>query len=1011
MRISTKLTGHPNIAHKFVKQFRFDRILLRKRPELWLASLCPLIFSLIQTGAVCLGIAARLYLAILFSFPKIDLPMKKFFCLRASSLSLILMTLLSVPLAVGRLSAQTSFCGSALGTVIGTQNSSTVTWANNATYTVTGTLTINQNLTLDAVSFQMNPSSSIRILNGVKFTVTNSIFKGCATMWSGIYILSGATIDFQNCTVKDATIAMRFSPGFDRANSQLETVRFYNNLTGIAANFFPKTAPFQLKTFSNNNFGTSQPFDLLKVPPLSSSGASAYAGSQLFRGIWVLGGAADLSHGAALPNKLDNLRYGIKVESATVTVGNCRFSNMTNDLNIMSDQYDGTGIHAQSSVLLVTGTGNNNCRFVNSFNADIYSRKTGSLTVNGIRSEQLYRYGIYCAESDLKNAVINLQENTFVTPGVHFISAIYVERPPSPAGASAVLIRRNDVTVGPYTIPKNPKVLIDVVGKHDAQNEVRIERCTLTVNSAKNTIHGIRIGGKGDNYLVQDHNVLNYLPDATPISVSPSYGIIAQNLLGKNNLILANEITSILSGQYSYLGAGIHLENNPLSLLVCENVINNTHKGIDCLAGLGNLGNTYLKKNLLGNAAYGLWCSSLTVMPNQDRFENRWTGSYAVFGAKYDVLNSQLGFQIFYDNTNAILDDIPANMSWSPTNWFQTALGSNSYCGVGVEPLLTGKEQQLIDGTLAADTSTTNWDARYGLLYKLLYHPEIVAGDEDAAKYLDDNITNATSPWKFANAEQQFDAAYVVSTSLNNRLSTYSAQYRVLADSIVLLDGLQAQDTTTYDATIAKKRADVFGRLCTAADDLSGAQNEAATANLSNLQSVATYVANLPTTKQYESNLRTVLGIAVRYAQGDSLVTADSTSLRSVAAQCQQYGGTSIRRAPHWLNEAEDIRYIDKNWDTNCTVGARTMVVLTGTNLVLIAPNPADGYLRVLWPVDQGGQWYITDLTGRTVRHDQWLSTESDLVIGTADWQPGLYFLQTRTDAGSTSTVKFIIYH
>ncbi len=129
-----------------------------------------------------------------------------------------------------------------------------------------------------------------------------------------------------------------------------------------------------------------------------------------------------------------------------------------------------------------------------------------------------------------------------------------------------------------------------------------------------------------------------------------------------------------------------------------------------------------------------------------------------------------------------------------------------------------------------------------------------------------------------------------------------------------------------------------------------------------------------------------------------------------MAAQCQQYGGVSIRRAPHWLEEGEDIRYIDKNWDTNCTVGARTVAVLTGTNSVLIAPNPADDYLRVLWPIDQGGQWYITDLTGRMMRHGRWLSTDSDFVIGTTNWQPGLYFLHTRTDAGASATVKFIIH-
>jgi len=911
----------------------------------------------------------------------------------------MLLALLPFSFTIDRLSAQTDFCGLPIGSTVNNQSISALFsvgggWAAGTFVTVTGTLTIDQDLKADGVYFQMNPESSIRILNGVKFTANNSIFRGCVTMWSGIFVLPGASIKFEQCTIRHATTAMRFSPGFNGADSELQSVIFRGNLTGISAALFPSTAPFQLKTFSDNTFEAEVgPGGLLKVPPLNSSGGSAYSGTKPYRGIFLLSSYANLAQGATQPNKFNGLRYGILAESSTVTVTNCQFVGMENDVVVQSDLYDGTGIYAKSSFLTVSG----NCTFLASPVADIYSRKTKALTVNGITSTQIIRYGIYCGESDAKNAVINLQNNTFNAPTIHFVSAIYVDRPPASSGAPDLIIRRNDVNVGVYSITKNPKTLIDVVGRYDSKNIVRIERCTLTVISPKNVIHGIRIAGKGDNYYIQDHNVLNYLPTTTPAATTPSYGIIAQNLLGKNNFIVANEITSVLSGQHSYLHAGIHLQNNPLAMLVCENIINRTHKGIDCAAGLNN---TYLKKNLLGSAAYGLYCSAFTAMPNQDRFENRWTGSYAVLGAKYDVSNAGIGFLVFFDPSNTISNDAPA--SWSPSGWFQNAFGSNSYCGVGVEPL-TGKEKDLINGILAADTSTANWDIRYGLLYKLLYQPEITATNGDAAKYLDNNV--GTSPWKFAHAEQIFDAAYVVGSSLNTRLLTYSAQYQVLVDSLILLDGLQAQNPSTID----KQRSGVFGRLCTAAYNLRAAQGDATTAILANLSSVSTVVSSLPTSKQYESNLRTVLGIAIRYAQGDSLVTADSTSLRSVAAQCQQYGGVSIRRAPHWLSEAEDIRYIDKNWDTNCTAGARTKAAANPVQQIVVVPNPASDHLRIFWPDGEAGQWRITDLTGRTLRQGQWLSTDADLLMSTSDWQMGLYFLTVRTDGGTTSTIKFII--
>ena len=41
-----------------------------------------------------------------------------------------------------------------------------------------------------------------------------------------------------------------------------------------------------------------------------------------------------------------------------------------------------------------------------------------------------------------------------------------------------------------------------------------------------------------------------------------------------------------------------------------------------------------------------------------------------------------------------------------------------------------------------------------------------VAGDEDAAKYLDSIFIDATFPWKFANAEQMFDCFSLFKTTL-----------------------------------------------------------------------------------------------------------------------------------------------------------------------------------------------------------------------------------------------------
>ncbi len=320
------------------------------------------------------------------------------------------------------------------------------------------------------------------------------------------------------------------------------------------------------------------------------------------------------------------------------------------------------------------------------------------------------------------------------------------------------------------------------------------------------------------------------------------------------------------------------------------------------------------------------------------------------------------------------------------------------------------REKQFIDGTATPYTTTGNWDTRRGLLYKLMRYSELPAGDADAADYLDDNETAASSPWKFTRAEHLFDQAYVLSTSLQSGFASMSARFRVLCDTLVLLDVQQAQDTTTLDPTIAQKRSNIFDKIVVTADSL---ERLRALANLSvqpALQSALNYIQNLPDGQVYEDNLKEVLTIAVRYAQGDSLTGSDLTTLRGIAAQCPATGGIGIRRAPLWLEHDEAVEYIDKEWDDNC------VSALVGNNEPLIepfglkvTPNPANKYTRIHFPANCSGDWHLTELTGRLVRKGDIGSPAVD--INTSDLVNGLYLLSCRFSTGVTSTIKISICH
>jgi hypothetical protein len=438
-------------------------------------------------------------------------------------------------------------------------------------------------------------------------------------------------------------------------------------------------------------------------------------------------------------------------------------------------------------------------------------------------------------------------------------------------------------------------------------------------------------------------------------------------------------------------------------MFVCQNRPLKCHYNIRCT---GNLGTTFLKRNEIGDAAYGLHCQAGTVMPPQDRFENRWTGTtYVNRGAEYQ--GGAPGFKIFYDPSNTIPDDKP-NTVFPTTGWFEGFSGSNPNCGFN-SGLVTERERQFIDGAVLPDATAGNWDERRVLLYKLMRHPELPAGDLDAANYLSANETAGSSPWKFARAEQLFDQAYVLSAPLQTAFSNMSAQFRTLADTLAALDVQQAQDTTTFDPAIAQQRSAAFDQLVVTADSLEQLRAQAKPAVQPALQTALTYSQNLPDAQVHEDNLKDILTIAVRYAQGDSLLGSDFAALRAIATQCPATGGVSVRRAPQWLEHDEAVEYIDKEWDDNCVSPLVSDKDLLSEPLkIQVVPNPANGQAQILFPDNASGHWQITDLAGRTLLE----GTVYDIVeVSTANIASGLYLLTCRLSTGNALVTKFSICH
>ncbi len=926
--------------------------------------------------------------------------------------------LLNIFFESGRINAQTTYCGQTVTASITSASMSTLfpgggSWPSGSIIGVSGTLTVDQSSTFSTIRFIMGSGASIKVQGtGVVLTAnTNTTFGPCLfdptpKMWTGITIQSGAAIVFSDVIVRDAWIGLRFLGGANATGTSILRCNLFNNMYGIGIFSFPLFRP---AVFASNTIKLLTGQNILPPPP-----GQSYSGSKLHRGIWVTSSTVDIATGATLRNFIEGYRYGMWNFGSTVTVANMKFMGQSNDMAV-ADTLDGTDIYSWRSNLNVGGAGTTNCIFQTADNSGIISKNTLGLFVSGAFFDEPNLYGIRCAQSIALSAPIRILDNKLnMNNGGPLVSAIYVERPPSGPSATNVDIERNTITRNAGH-DKKTIIMIDVQGKVPASDITLIKNNPIDIDKKWARINGIRVTGKGKNYHIMDNVNLTWDVDANPTETAGallSRGIIANDLMDGFHLITGNTITSTLLNDKSYLRAAIFMENNPLSVRVCENITNATFKGIECR---GNLGSTFMTKNSMGAAAFGLYCEAGNTMPNQDRQENLWTAaSYFNLGAKYNAITPS--FRFFYDPSNAITNDVPPNGSFLPATFFQALSGSMADCGGSVEQTnssggnITNYERDYINSIIVPNATAINWDTRQRLFYKLLQIPELLTGDVGAANYLYANQTANTSPYCFAYAEHLFDQAYTLTSTQAGQLSVASAQVQASSDQIAVLDAQQAQDTSTYDLSIAQQRATAFDQLSAAAVTLEQLRTQAGPGIQQGLQTAMTYVLALPDTLPYEDNLKDIFIIAIRAAMGDSLIETDFARLRQIAAQCPSVGGISVRRAPQWMLPEERIDYSDKDWDAGCVATYYSKEAeINNSSTLQLAPNPAHDYLQVTFPDKAKGNWKVSDAVGRVVL--QGTVDIPTLGLDTRKWLPGFYFLVWQSLDGATSTAKFIISH
>ena len=166
-------------------------------------------------------------------------------------------------------------------------------------------------------------------------------------------------------------------------------------------------------------------------------------------------------------------------------------------------------------------------------------------------------------------------------------------------------------------------------------------------------------------------------------------------------------------------------------------------------------------------------------------------------------------------------------------------------------------------------------------------------------------------------------------------------------------------------------------------------------------QTALTFNNSIPALAIHEVNLKTVMTALLRFVINEGFDGTDIANLEAVAAQNQLTGGDVVRTA----------RYI---LPRDCPEAQRPLSNLAPQALqevksLTLYPVPATDLLNVQLGSSSGGQWRITDLSGRVLLTGQQASDTSQTTILIADLHPGAYTFSFQSAEGMLSTRLFTV--
>ncbi|MCC7505791.1 MAG: hypothetical protein IT259_10840 [Saprospiraceae bacterium] len=443
-----------------------------------------------------------------------------------------------------------------------------------------GTLKIDKAFNFSGCTFRCGNNASIvtdESVNGITLTAVGCQFFTCTdVLWQGITLNNNAKIILLNSRVRDAVKAIYFPPGYTQGINAMRHNVFDNNQYSLYLGSLGGGATVGFTSCWNNRFQQSA--------SVKAGVTNSHSGVYLRNSSTIIFGTS-----GGPKNVFQNMYYGVfATGNSNVTVSNSDFLDMDISLN----PFDGTGIYAQNSTLMVTqAAGTDRCLFDGSQQGIWIRSAVGpSIVQHADFNLHFIAYGIRY-EMPQSNTYIQFEDNTFNLLRTSR-AAIFVQRPADTANISNSRIANNHIIVaeGSTSASCQLRPLIQVQGNVGGLNILEISNNQIENFSECYNAHGIYIDGFGDQYEI-NQNLVEFLGDANRIgTVSPEHnalGIVFTDMPGTYNKIEGNSVISRLQpdgvsgndkNRHSFIKCGIHVVNC-YAPTICDNYLSNTYRG------------------------------------------------------------------------------------------------------------------------------------------------------------------------------------------------------------------------------------------------------------------------------------------------------------------------------------------------------------------------------------------------------------------------------------------------